>query len=459
MITMKFGGTSVQDAEAITNVTSIVRSALPRQPVVVISAIAQATNTLETIGRLAREGDAAAAKEEIDALLRRHITIVNRLLRNEGLKGELAGHIARAGVTLHTLASGVEKLRELTPRTMDAICSFGELLSSRIVAAALRDAGIDARWLDAREFLITDDSFNRARPIMHLVEERLAKLVPPLLKAGAVPVTQGFIGATAGGLTTTMGRESSDYTGSLIGSALGAEAIEIWTDVTGVLTADPRLVERPRQVRQLTFAEAYELTYFGAKVLHPGTMHPAEARQIPIDIMNSREPSAPGTRISMAAPAVPAAGAHGVKSVTYRKDVSVITLDPVKRHGQYIFWEHIYGVLTERRAEALLVNTAEYRMAAVVRSADATEEIRESLKEVCRVEVRSGKALLCAVGENIGAGRGVPERFLRAIGNLTVHFLSLGASPHSLAAVIDAGGIDEAVRRTHAEFFDDDPPR
>lgn len=459
MITMKFGGTSVQDADAIANVTSIVRSALSRQPVVVISAIAQATNTLETIGRLAREGNGAGAKEEIDALLRRHITIVNRLLRNEELKGELAGHIAQAGVTLHTLASGVEKLRELTPRTMDAICSFGELLSSRIVAAALRDAGIDARWLDARSFLITDDSFNRARPIMHLVEERLSKLVPPMLEGGAVPVTQGFIGATAGGLTTTMGRESSDYTGSLIGSALGAEAIEIWTDVTGVLTADPRLVDRPRQVRQLTFAEAYELTYFGAKVLHPGTMHPAEARQIPIDIMNSREPSAPGTRISMAAPPDPAAGASGVKSVTYRKDVSVITLDPVKRHGQYIFWEHIYGVLTERRAEALLVNTAEYRMAAVIRSADATEEIRESLKDVCRVEVRTGKALLCAVGENIGAGRAVPERFLRAIGNLTIHFLSLGASPHSLAAVIDAGGIDEAVRRTHAEFFDNDASR
>ncbi len=459
MITMKFGGTSVQDAEAIARVTGIVRTALPRKPVVVISAIAQATNTLEKIGRTACEGNAAGAREEIDALLRRHIAIVNRLIRDEDLKRDLAGRVADAGVALHTLATGVEKLRELTPRTMDAFCSFGELLSSRIVTAALRDAGIDAHWFDAREFLITDDTFNRARPIMHLVGERLAKLVPPLLAAGRVPVTQGFIGATAGGLTTTMGRESSDYTGSLIGSALGAEAIEIWTDVTGVLTADPRLVERPRQVRHLTFAEAYELTYFGAKVLHPGTMHPAEAKQIPIDILNSREPSAPGTRISMTSDAVPGAGAPGVKSVTYRKDLSVITLDPLKRHGQFIFWEHIYGVLTERRAEALLVNTAEYRMAVVVKSPDATEEIRESLKEVCRVGVKTGKALLCAVGENIGASRGVPERFLRSIGDLPVHFLSLGASPHSLAAVIDAGGIEEAVRRTHEEFFADDSAR
>ncbi len=459
MITMKFGGTSVQDAEAIANVVGIIRNALPKQPVVVISAIAQATNTLERIGRMAGEGNGSGAKEEIDALLRRHITIVNRLIRREDLKVELAGHVAQAGVTLHTLASGVEKLRELTPRTMDAVCSFGELLSSRIVAAALRDAGIESQWLDARDFLITDDTFNRARPILHLVRERLAKLVPPLLQAGKVPVTQGFIGATAAGLTTTMGRESSDYTGSLIGSALGADAIEIWTDVTGVLTADPRVVEHPRQVSQLSFAEAYELTYFGAKVLHPGTMHPAEAGHIPIDILNSREPSAAGTRISTAAPTASPPDSQGVKSVTYHRDVSVITLDPVKRHGQYIFWEHIYGVLTERRAEALLVNTAEYRMAVVVKSADATEDIRESLKDVCRVETRTGKALLCAVGENIGASRGVPERFLRAIGNLPIHFLSLGASPHSLAAVIDAGGIEEAVRRTHAEFFGYDPPR
>ena len=306
---------------------------------------------------------------------------------------------------------------------MDAVCSFGELLSSRIVAAALRDAGIESQWLDARDFLITDDTFNRARPILHLVRERLAKLVPPLLQAGKVPVTQGFIGATAAGLTTTMGRESSDYTGSLIGSALGADAIEIWTDVTGVLTADPRVVEHPRQVSQLSFAEAYELTYFGAKVLHPGTMHPAEAGQIPIDILNSREPSAAGTRISTAAPTASPPDSRGVKSVTYRRDVSVITLDPVKRHGQYIFWEHIYGVLTERRVEALLVNTAEYRMAVVVKSADATEDIRESLKDVCRVETRTGKALLCAVGENIGASRGVHDRFLQAIGNLPLPFL------------------------------------
>ncbi len=398
MITMKFGGTSVQDAEAMAGVIAVIRTSLPKKPVVVISAIAQATNTLEKIGRSAGEGNGAAAREEIDTLLRRHITIVNRLIRKEILKKDLAEYIAQVGVSLHNLASGVEKLRELTPRTMDAFYSFGELLSSKIVAAALVDAGIPSHWLDTKEFLVTDDNFNRARPIMHLVGERLAKIVPPLLEAGKVPVTQGFIGATASGHRTTMGRESSDYTGALIGSALGADAIEIWTDVTGVLTADPRVVENATQVKHLTFAEAYELTYFGAKVLHPATMHPAEAKQIPIDIMNSREPSLEGTRVSTATPS----GVPAVKSVTYRKDVSVLTLSPINRHGQYIFWEHIYGVLTERRTEALLVNTAEYRMALVLRTADASEDLREALQDVCHAEIRTGKALLCAVGDKIG---------------------------------------------------------
>jgi aspartate kinase len=455
MITMKFGGTSVQDAEAITNVIGIVRSSLPRKPVVVISAIAQGTNTLEKIGRSAGAGNITVAKEEIDGLLRRHITIVNRLIKREDLKKDLAEFIAQSGITLHTLASGLDKLRELTPRTMDAFYSFGELLSSRIVAAGLTDAGIPAQWLDARDFLVTDDVYGRARPVMHVVEERLTKIVPPLLAAGKVPVTQGFIGVTVSGHRTTMGRESSDYTGSLIGSALDAEAIEIWTDVTGVLTADPRVVENPRQVKHLTFAEAYELTYFGAKVLHPGTMHPAEAKQIPIDILNSKEPGAGGTRVSIAAPG----GKPAVKSVTFRKDLSLLTLTPLHRHGQYIFWEHLFGVLTERRAEALLMNTAEYRTALVMKSVDAVDDVREALKDVCLAEIRHSKALVCAVGENIARINGLPERFIRSIGDQPVHFLSAGPSPNALAAVIESDTVEETVRRAHNEFFGDAGPR
>lgn len=449
MITMKFGGTSVQDAGAIANLVGIVRDARPRKPVVVVSAIAQATNTLERIGRLAGEGDGAASRQEIDALLRRHIAIVNQLIKNETLRRELAEYVAAAGVSLHTLSSGIEKLRELTPRTMDALCCFGELLSSRIVAAALTDSGVPSKWLDAKDFMVTDDNFGCARPLTPALEERLPPIVRPLLDAGTVPVTQGFIGVTTSGLRTTMGRESSDFTGSILGSVLGAEAIEIWTDVSGVLTGDPRIVSAPSRIGHLTFSEAYELTYFGAKVLHPGTMHPAEARNIPIDILNSRLPSEKGTRVS----SDPPSGGPAVKSVTCRRDVSVATLTPLRRHGQYIFWEHVYGVLTERRAEALLMNTAEYRTAIVLRSADASAGIAEALRDVCRTEILSGKALLCAVGSNLTKVRGVPERFLRAIGERPVHFLSVGASSDSLAAVIDSEGIEDAVRRVHGEFF------
>ncbi|HLA99999.1 MAG TPA: aspartate kinase [Bacteroidota bacterium] len=449
MITMKFGGTSVQDADAISNVVTIVRKALPRRPVVIISAIAQATNTLEKIGKAACEGNGTLAHDEIEALLRRHVSIVNRLITDQASKKALVEDIAGAGVSLNRLTSGVEKLRELTPRTMDAFYAFGELLSSKIVAAALADAGIPSAWLDTKDFMVTDDNFTCARPLMDIMAPRLEAAVSSVLGEGHVPVTQGFIGVTTAGHRTTMGRESSDFTGSLIGSVLGAESIEIWTDVAGVLSADPRVVESPSRVGSMSFSEAYELTYFGAKVLHPGTMLPAEAKDIPIDILKSGDPSMPGTRVSAAGHA----GAAVVRSITYRQDVAVLTLTPRRREGQYIFWEHVFGVLTGKRAETLLMNAMEYQLALVLRSAEACGEIMDTLKDLCVADLRTGKSLVCAVGENIVAAPGIPARFLAAVGQRPVYFYSHGASKNSLVAAIDSPGTEDVVRSLHAEFF------
>jgi len=450
MITMKFGGTSVQDAAAIASVVSIVKDALPRRPVVVVSAISQATNTLETIGRAARDGQGAAARAETEALLRRHITVINRLELDAAAKKELAGFVAEAGVSLNTLVSGVEKLGELTPRTMDSFYAFGEILSSRIVAAAIGAAGVPAVWVDTIGFLVTDDNFGRARPLMEQLTPRLESLLRPMITEGRVPVTQGFIGVTTTGKRTTMGRESSDFTGSLIGSALGAEVIQIWTDVAGVLSADPRIVADPVRVGTLSFAEAHELTYFGAKVLHPDTMHPARAKGVPIEILKTTDPSLPGTRISAGA----GAGGGKVRSVTSRRDVSVLTLTPRRREGQYIFWEHIFSVLTAKRAETLLMNAMEYRIALVLNSAEACEDIVETLKDHCDAEHLPGKALVCAVGQGIALVPGIPARFLSAVGERPVYLFSHGASGNSLVAVIDTPAAEEAVRSVHAEFFD-----
>jgi len=449
MITMKFGGTSVQDAAAITKVVSIVKKALTRQPVVVISAIAQATNSLERIGRAARDGNAALAHQETDALLRRHIAIVNSLIVDHGTKEALVESIAGAGVVLNTLSSGVEKLEELTPRTMDAYYAFGELLSSKIVAAALAEGGVPSTWVDTKDFLVTDEMFTHARPLMDIIPPLLDAVVQPILREGRVPVTQGFLGVTTSGRRTTMGRESSDYTGSLIGSILGAEAIEIWTDVAGVLSADPRVVDSPFRVEALSFSEAYELTLFGAKVIHPGTMLPAEAEGIPIDIRKSGDPDLPGTRVSSASHTGPAE----VRSITFRPDVSLITFSPRVRQGQYMFWEHIIGVLTAKRMDALLMNTMEDQMTIVLPSTEACEDVIETVKDFCSAEYRTGISLVCAVGENITTAPGMPARFLGAIGQRPVYLFSHGASKNSLVAAIDSSGAEDVVRNLHAEYF------
>ena len=263
-----------------------------------------------------------------------------------------------------TLLQGIAILQELTPRTMDAICSFGERFSSRIVAAGLQERGIDAVWVDAKDFMLTDGNFGRALPVTDAVTARLKQSVVPLLERAQVPVTQGFIGVTAAGAYTTMGRESSDYSASIIGAALDADRVQIWTDVDGMLTADPRLVEGVRKIRHMSFEEAFELSYFGAKVLHPNTMLPLMEKNIPVEIRNSRREEGTGTIIDRARP-----GADGdpvVKSVSFSDDVTVICVSPHRRTNQYLFWEGVFSVLSRSGIDVRSVTTSEFRIAFTV---------------------------------------------------------------------------------------------
>lgn len=452
MVTMKFGGTSVQDAEAISRVVRIVRGSLDKHPVVVVSAVAQATNILENIGRSAEAGATSEALTSVAALMERHHAIVAALITDPRRKEDLLSYLARATDILRNLAEGVGRLRELTPRIIDALCSQGELLSSRIVAAALEEQGVPAVWLDTADFLVTDNSHTRARPQMSLVRERLLGVFPPLLDAGKVPVTQGFIGATIDGTRTTMGRESSDYTGALIGGILGADAIEIWTDVTGVSSADPRHVKGTRQIGHLSFDEAFELTYYGAKVLHPKTMEPARENNVPIHILNSRHPELPGTIVSSGRDNSP----PGVKSVTSRRNIGVLTVSPRERHGQYIFREQIYAVLTENRVEALMSASSEYRVVFVCGTAEVTPTVLRSLGEVGHVEFVPGRGLLCMVGREIVKTPRLAARFFAAVGDHPVSFFCYGPSGNSLGVVLDESEVGEAVRRVHEEFFEPD---
>ncbi|HUL44751.1 MAG TPA: aspartate kinase [Bacteroidota bacterium] len=450
MIVMKFGGTSTQDAEAISNVVGIIRKHQDRKPVVVISAIAQATNMLEKAGSLAAAGKAGEAHDALLSLFERHYTIVDRLMKDRQRHAELRKIIAQSLSEVEELIRGISILHELTPRTLDSLYSYGELLSSRMVAGALQEMGVASEWIDSKEFMLTDDTYNAASPLMPAIEERLPGIVSPLCAAGGVPVTQGFIGVTSSGFRTTMGRESSDFSASIIGCALHADDIQIWTDVDGVLTADPRIVDGPRKIRALSFEEAYELSYFGAKVLHPKTMLPAVEMNIPIHIYNSRRPDRSGTHVSSSM----VSSEPMVKSVAYKRNLVVVTVAPKRRIHQYVLWEHIQSVLTRYNVSASLTVTSEYSYAFVLDETNPVDSIVAGLGDVGSVSVFPGKAIICLVGSRMRESTNILGRLFHSLAGYKVELISYGASPSNISLVVDDAAVPELVRKVHAEFFD-----
>ena len=445
MIVMKFGGTSTQDAAAMYNVAAIVKTRRERSPIVVISAIAQATNALENAGRLASEGRDDEALELLRTLIRRHSAIIQERIKNTERRAQLDEILTVAMGELEQLVRGVSILGELTPRTKDAFYSYGELLSSRIVAAVLQEEGVEAQWIDTKEFMITDENFNSATPRMEIVGERLHAIVLPLIKKGIVPVTQGFIGSTPSGRRTTMGRESSDYSAAVIGAAVAADDIEIWTDVDGVLSADPRVVGSPLKVKVLTFDEAFELSFFGAKVLHPNTMLPAIEKNIPIHVYNSRRPERSGTSVTSAAPA---SGASVVKSVAYskvlKKKVASVNKTPILPTIQS---PHDLPGLSLPQLERLAAEMREVLCNLVsCRSAHFASNLGV-------VEVLTNKAILCLVGMNIQSDRQLLKKLFAAIEPAAATMVSFGATSSSVSLVVDEEHVLDAVKSLHAAFF------
>ena len=447
---MKFGGTSTQDAAAMRNVVGIVTANLNRKPLVVISAIAQATNMLEQTGKLAGQGKAGEARDVLLKLFDRHYTIIDALIHDRQRNAELRKIITQSFRELEELVKGLAIVRELTPRMLDTFYCYGELLSSRIIAAALQENGIAAEWLDTKDFLQTDENFNRASPVWNIVEERLSAIALPLISQGIVPVTQGFIGATASGQRTTMGRESSDYSASIIGTVLNVEDIQIWTDVDGVLTADPRIVAAPKKIKTLSFEEAYELSYFGAKVLHPKTILPAVEKNIPVHIYNSQRPHLSGTKV--AANSHPSGSA--IKSVAYKRNVVVVNVMPKKRLSQYMLWEHINNILTQHDAVTNMTVTSEYSYAFVLESSGRIGSIVDNLREIGVVTLLPEKGIVCLVGSNIRQSPHIVNRVFHVVAEFGITMISFGASSSNISFVVDDAVVPDAVRKIHAEFFE-----
>lgn len=450
MIVMKFGGTSNEDATAMRNVIAIVKDHLAEKPVVVISAIARATNELERTARVAASGREKEAVEIVTRLFERHRQIVAELIPSEERASELESMLSATLEEIKTLVKGVAILKELTPRTMDAVCSYGERLSSRIIAAGLRDAGVKSMWVDVREFMITDDNFGNAQPLMDIVSENLETKIRPMQEKGITPVTQGFIGVTQSGEYTTMGRESSDYSASIIGAAMNASLVQIWTDVDGVLTADPRLVGTTRKIRRMSFGEAFELSHFGAKVLHPGTMLPVLEKGIPVQIRNSKQKGGTGTLVD----AGDKDAASGViKSIAYKNDMAMVVVTPLKRINQYLFWEGVFSILNRHHISVYHAATSEYRISFSLEGKQLSEGMVAEIEQIGRVTMLNKLGSLCIVGSRLRGASGITDRIFKALSGIDIFLVSFGASETNLTVLIQETHISRALKRLHEEFF------
>jgi aspartate kinase len=454
MIVMKFGGTSVQDAAAIGEALDIIKGRLSRKPVVVVSAMARVTDALLRVSKLAAErrfGDVVPALVELH---RRHDETARKLLPEGKLLSETQFVIGQLFEELENLARSVATLGELTPRTQDAIASFGERLSSILVAAALREKGVDAELVDSREFIITDNHFTSAAPDMSETERRTREGLLLLLDAEKVPVAQGFIGSTIEGITTTIGRGGSDYSAALIGAALDAESIEIWTDVDGLMTADPRVVTDAKRIRVISFDEAAELSYFGAKVLHPNTVQPAIERRIPVHIYNTHNPSGEGTLIVAEAQL----SNNLIKSIAFKRGVTILNVCSTRMLMLHGFLRSIFEVFDRHETSVDVVTTSEVSVSISVDNTDRVGAIVADLNRIAKVTVEKDKAIVCVVGDHLKVRPGVAARLFSAISPINVNMISQGASEINLTFVIDEAEVERAARLLHKEFFSDADP-
>ena len=338
-------------------------------------------------------------------------------------------------------------LRELTPRIQDAIVSYGERLSVHLLTAAAEARGLDAELVDAREVMRTDSRFGKARPDAGTLALRCQDLIAPVLGAGKIPIIEGFVGATDEGEPTTLGRGGSDYSAALLGAALGADEIQIWTDVDGMLTADHRLVPEGKKIRELSFAEAAELAYFGARVLHPATI--AVSRNIPVRILNSRRPSASGTTIASRA----RKSGVAVKSIATKKGITLIDVKSLRMLMAHGFLRSMFELFDRHEVPVDLVSTSEVSVSLTVDSVEKISAIVAELEQFSEVTVERGCAIVCLVGEEIRSTPRIAARTFGALGDINVRMISQGASEMNLSFIVREGDADESVKRLHREFF------
>ena len=461
---MKFGGTSVGNAEAIAQTARIVANAVAegQRIVVVVSAMRGVTDGLLHAAQAAASGDEPAYQSEIAQIRARHTEAVKALFDNGSEAERLLVFIAGCMDELAAYCSSIRILGEITPRGLDAVVSFGERINARIVSAALRARGLASQPVDATELIVTDDAFQNAVPLMEATCERTRSGLLPLLDTGITPVVTGFIGATPEGVTTTLGRGGSDYSAAILGACLGAEEVWTWTDVDGVMTADPRIVPEARVIPEISFNEISELAYFGAKVLHPKTIRPIMTRDIPLRVKNTFNPAHPGTRISRTLPKRPGS----VTALASIRDLSLVTVEGRGMLGVPGIAARTFAAVAKTGASVLMISQAssEQSICFVIPTETAPRVIR-SLEDEMALELARGDIdriwsqdaveIVTVVGAQMRRTPGVAARIFGALGAAGINVIAIaqGSSEYSISLVISAQDGDQAMRSIHDEVM------
>jgi aspartate kinase len=447
VIVVKFGGTSVGDADAIRRAAAIVASRRERQPIVVVSAMAGVTNALLAIAEQSSRGQLIGAIRSVEALRDRHMEQAELLLGDTDECAELCSEMSAMIDELAHLTEALNTLGDVTSRSLDAIAAYGEQLSSQLAVAAFRRCGLPAEHVDAREVMRTDEAYTRAEPDVDAIAEAAQRLLAPVAREGRIPVMGGFIGATPRGITTTLGRGGSDYSAALVGAALQADAIEIWTDVDGMLTADPRVVEGAHLLDRVGFDEASELASFGAKVLHPMTIYPAVRLGIPVFVLNSRRPEGKGTLITFEAPKRP------VTAIAGKSGVTLIRLRTPRMLLTEGFLRTTFDVFHRHRTSVDVVATSEVSVSLTIDDPSRLDALLPDLRELGDVSIEQNRGIVAIVGAALSSGGKHMARALGALSDTPIQMLSLSATGINLTIVVDGEQVAPVMRRLHEEFF------
>jgi aspartate kinase len=442
-IIMKFGGTSLANEERIQNAARIIQARADQHPVIVTSAMSQITNTLIASAHAAHDKDEQTVKDNLALIREKHFAIV----KDKDIRAEIEKLLKKLEDRCH----GIMMVEELSPHTLDVVSSLGERMSSWLMVETLRNLGLKAERFDSRELVRTDGQFGGAEVQWDITCKQITEKVAPLIAQGIIPVVTGFIGSTEDGTTTTLGRGGSDYSASILGVCLGASNIQIWTDVDGMMTSDPRLIENARSLEKISFREAAELAYFGAKVLHPKTIQPAIEANIPVKILNTMKPDGKGTTILN----TDEVSEHSIKAIAFKKKITVINICSTRMFGPFGFLAKIFDTFAKHEVSVDVVATTEVSVSITVEDGTFDDSLIQDLEEFSTVSVIPHQSIISVVGNGLKDDYRVEQKVFDALAKEKVptEIVSKGASQINLTFIVKTDQVEKAVIGLHNTFF------